>query len=87
MFSARKPLHLTVNYRMDLLSLREDAQHLVERGQIKVGTAWYVSRLSPFQSRVDLPIEGDSGNGAARITRKTATHQRFAAEAARATAL
>jgi hypothetical protein len=42
-----------VQYRIDLLSLRDDVQHLVGRGQIASGPAWYISRLSqPGQAEV-----------------------------------
>jgi ParB family transcriptional regulator, chromosome partitioning protein len=36
----------TVQYRLDLLTLREDLQHLVARGQITAGPAWYLCQLS-----------------------------------------
>ena len=36
-----------VTYRIDLLRLRDDLLHLVERGQIDVGPGWLASRLTP----------------------------------------
>lgn len=36
-----------VKYRLNLLDLRDDLQHLAERGQISRNVAWYTSRLSP----------------------------------------
>ena len=36
----------TVQYRIDLLGLREDVQALVAHGQLKVGPAWYLCRIS-----------------------------------------
>jgi ParB family chromosome partitioning protein len=36
----------TIQVRMDLLALREDLQHLAATGQLSVGPAWYMSRLS-----------------------------------------
>ncbi|MBL6280125.1 ParB/RepB/Spo0J family partition protein [Micromonospora fiedleri] len=40
-----------IGWRIDLLGLIDDAKQLVARGQLQVGVAWYVCRLSPDQQR------------------------------------
>ncbi|BCJ61634.1 ParB/RepB/Spo0J family partition protein [Micromonospora endophytica] len=40
-----------IGWRIDLLGLIDDAKQLVAKGQLQVGVAWYVCRLSPDQQR------------------------------------
>lgn len=40
-----------IGWRIDLLGLVKDAQELVAKGQLQVGVAWYVCRLSADQQR------------------------------------
>ncbi|WP_167493116.1 ParB/RepB/Spo0J family partition protein [Micromonospora ureilytica] len=40
-----------VGWRIDLLGLIDDAKQLVAKGQLQVGVAWYVCRLSADQQR------------------------------------
>ena len=40
-----------IGWRVDLLDLVKDGQELVAKGQLQVGVAWYVCKLSPDQQR------------------------------------